>query len=153
MVTHVLSEQQAAFTGATHYAEVTFADLTAAANTQTINIFSIVPKLGLLLVFAQLVDAFVSSDGTLISTAFTVGDTGSATRFLSSTETNNAGTPVWLKGGVALNPILNVYTANDTLQVFFTATAAKLLSTHTAGRLRIYYKVVDARGAGFPLVQ
>lgn len=151
MLAHILPEEQSGW--ATHYGEITFADLTAAGNTQSFNLAVIAAKLGLMLVHAQLVDAFVSSDGSLVSTAITVGDSGSANRFLTSMELNSVGTPIWLKGGVALNPYLQVYTAADNLIVAFTATAAKLLNTHTAGKVRFYFRVVDARGAGFPLVQ
>lgn len=132
--------------GATHVAEITFADLTAAGNTQTINIAPTVAKQMVTLLFARLAVAFVSSDGTLISTAVTVGDTGSATRFLASMELNAAGSTVYLKGGALTAPNNNfVYTAADTLQLAVTGTSAKLLNTHTAGKLLLFFQIDEGR--------
>lgn len=146
MQIHPLSALEAAQRRATHVAEITYADLTAAGNTQTLSGIPIAAKMGFEVVGAQLTEAFVSSDGTLASTAITIGDGGLATRFLSSTELNTQGTEVFLKGGTLANTSLPyVYTADDTVDVFFTATAAKALNTHTAGRLLVYCNITDAR--------
>jgi len=76
---------------------------------------------------------FVSSDGTLISIAGTLGDGDSATRFLASTEMCLAGTEV----EQAIGNTAFVYGVNDTIDLFLTATAAKVLSTVTGGELWI----------------
>jgi len=135
MNVHPLPIETAAFLDATHAVEITYADLTAATNTQTLSPVVVADKLGFELVALILTAAFVSSDATLISTSVTVGDGGSATRFLSATELNEAGTEVFLKGGTLANTSLPyVYTGADTVDVFVTGTSGKLLNTHTAGR-------------------
>ena len=102
--------------------------------------------MGVELTGMELVTAFVSSDATLLSTAVVVGDGSSTNRFLTSTELNAAGTEVFLKGGApALSAVPYVYTADDTVDVVVTGTAAKLLNTHTAGKVRFYFTVTDAR--------
>jgi len=146
MIMHPLPCESQGQVGATHMAEITFADLTAAGNTQTINLGPTVAKQGWVLEFARLVQAFVSSDGTLVSTAITVGDGGSATRYLASMELNNAGATVFLKAGALAWPTgLFVYTAGDNLQINFTATAAKALNSHTAGKVILYFTLEEAR--------
>lgn len=127
-------------------AEITYADLTATGNTQTLAPFAVADKVGFEIVDVKLVEPFVSSDGTLVSTSITIGDGGSATRFLSATELNQAGTEVFLKGGTLANTSLPyVYAADDTVDVFFTATSAKALNTHTAGKLLVTARITDAR--------
>jgi hypothetical protein len=146
MIIHPLPVDSAEQTGATHLAEITYLDLTAAGNTQTINIAGVVAKQMVTLIFARLAAAFVSSDGTLVSTAVTVGDTGSATRYLASMELNAVGTTVFMKAGALAYPTgFFVYTATDTLQIAFTATAAKLLNTHTAGKLLLFFNIQEGR--------
>jgi hypothetical protein len=133
---------------ATHSWDMVAADLTAAANTQTLSPFNVGNKIGFEVVAVELIDPFVSSDGTLISTSITIGDGGSATRFLSATELNAAGAYVVLKGGTLANTACPyLYTVDDTVDIFVTGTAAKLLSTHTAGRLRVYAKVTRTPGS------
>lgn len=146
MNVHPLSADEAAQKRATHVIEVTYADLTAAANTQTLSPVTIANKMGFECVGIKLAEAFVSSDAGLISTSITVGDGGSATRFLSATELNAAGTEVFLKGGTLANTSLPyVYTGDDTVDIFVTGTAGKLLNTHTAGKLLVYCNITDAR--------
>lgn len=131
---------------ATHAVDILFSDLTAAAAAQTLSPFTVADKMGVRLVGYELVTPFVSSDGTLISTAITVGDTGSAARFMGSTEMNAAGAFVKLKGGALnLNAVPFVYTAADTVQVAVAGTGGKLLSSHTAGKVILYFNVTDAR--------
>jgi hypothetical protein len=123
-----------------------FADLTAAAATQTLSPITVTAKQGMEIVAIELVENFVSSDGSLISTSVTVGDGGSATRFLSATELNDAGTEIYLKGGTLANTSLPyVYTTDDTVDVFVTCTAGHNCNTHTAGKVLIYYRLTDAR--------
>ena len=76
----IFIEQQAAL-GATHMALITYADLTAATNTQTLALLTQKANvMGMRVTNAVVVTPFVSSDASDISLAFTVGDSGSATR-------------------------------------------------------------------------
>lgn len=127
-------------------AELTFVDLTASGNTQNITLGPTVAKQGWILLFARLVTPFVSSDGTLVSTAITVGDGGSATRYLASMELNAAGSFVNVKAGALAQPTgIFFYTSGDSLIVAFTATVAKALNTHTAGKVLLFFSKVEGR--------
>lgn len=131
---------------ATHVVEFGYADLTNATATQTLSPVVIAAKMGVEVVALELPEAFVSSDATLISSSITVGDGGSATRFLSATELNAEGTEVFLKGGTLANTSLPyVYTGDDTVDIFVTGTTGKALNTHTAGRGLLYLRITDAR--------
>lgn len=124
----------------THRFTVQASELTASGATQTIALITLQPGQMVGRVAIGLPTAFVSSDATLTSTAITVGDSGSATRYLSSTELNAAGTPVTWKGGTN---VLNAYTTATAVNVYFTGTSAKALNTHTAGTLQVFVDVVD----------
>lgn len=134
---------------ATHSWDMSYADLTAAGNTQTLSPINVGNKYGFELVAVELITPFVSSDGTLVSTAVTMGDGNSANRFLASQELNAAGAFVVLKGGnLNLNAVPFLYTVDDTVDIFVTATGGKLLNTHTAGLARFYFKVSKVPGSG-----
>lgn len=147
----VFREQQSAFGGATHFSEITFADLTAAGNTQTLAglIAQKANVMGIRALFACVVTPFVSSDGTLISTALTLGDANSANRYLTSTELNAAnGTPPvpgQTKIGALADSAIYVAAADITVDAVLTATATKALNTHTAGRVLVFWQVYDDR--------
>lgn len=145
MQVHPLSALEAAQRRATHVIEITYADLTDAGATQTLSPVAIADKMAFELVWAQLVEAFVSSDAGLISTSITLGDgAGGVSLFLTDTELNAAAAEVFLKPGDGVtNP--KVYTGDDTVDVYFTATVGKALNTHTAGKLRLYCNITDAR--------
>lgn len=147
MQVHPLPAETRALTGATHLGVIEYTDLTAAGNTQSFNLAVIAASMGMLVQFVRLAEAFVSSDPTLISTAVVIGDAGSANRFVTSTELNAAAaTPVYLKAGALASPsAMQLYTAAGTLIVAFTGTAAKLLNSHTAGKLLVFFKQVDGR--------
>jgi hypothetical protein len=133
---------------ATHQWDMVAADLTAAANTQTLSLINVMNKMGFELVGVELIRPFVSSDGTLVSTAITMGDGGSANRFLASMELNAAGAFVSLKGGnLSLNAVPYLYTVDDTVDVFVTGTGGKLLNTHTDGLARFYFKATRVPGS------
>lgn len=143
---HPVSIQEAALTGASHKGLISFVDLTTAGNTQTINLAPVVANQAVMLFFMRCPVLFAFSDAALISCAITVGDGGSANRYLTSTELcAAAASPVTVKGGVALNPYLNTYTAADNLAVAFTATAAHNVNTATAGLLELYFFIQDGR--------
>lgn len=148
MQIHPLGLQAQAETGANVLGVITFADCAAmTGNTGTLNLANVAAKMGARVVFAKLVTPFSGTDATLTSVAVTVGDGGSAARYLTSTEvtTNGGTTPIYLKGGVVLTNSLNVYTVDDTIDVFLTGTAAKVLSTLTAGELHVYMQTIDGR--------
>jgi hypothetical protein len=76
---------------------------------------------------------FDSSDATLVSITGSLGDGGSATRFLAATELCVDGTEVeQVIGNVAF-----AYGVTDTIDLFLTGTAAKVLSTVNDGELWI----------------
>jgi hypothetical protein len=130
--------------GATHFFDLDFTDLTSGTNVQTIPILTNRQNTtGFRVISCQLLTPFVSSDGTLISTAISVGDAGLVTRDLISTELNAAGPPITNRSGVASVPLVDT---SDTVKIVtVTATAAKVLSTHTAGRARIFLQFLDDR--------
>ena len=137
--------------GATHVVEFSYKDLTAAGNTQTLTPFTLPANWGVEVVHMELPEAFVSSDGTLISTAITAGDGGSANRLLTSTELNAAGTEIFNKGGATTAPYVPTSDTAQTISV--TGTSAKLLNTHTAGQCRVFYRLTNPfsnRGAVLP---
>jgi hypothetical protein len=136
MTIHPLANEEMAFHNATHRAVVTFADFTAAANTQSFNLTTQPVNSAAACEYAYLKTPFTSSDGALASLAVTLGYSGSANRFVTSYELLAA--PVNVKGGVALNPDLNAYSAADNVIAAFTATAAHNVNTLTAGEIHFY---------------
>lgn len=139
-----LFTEEAAFAGATHFADLSYADLTDADNSQTIPILTnVANKTGFRVIGSRLITPFVSSDAALVSTAITVGDAGSVNRDLTSQELNAAGAYITQKAGVASVPLVD--TADTVKNVTVTATAAHNLNTHTAGLVRIYLQFVDSR--------
>lgn len=147
-----LGVEEAALIGATHRLILTHADITMATvdTAQTIEAVPVAAKMGVQLVDVRLKTAFQdSADAASIITAITVGDGGSTTRFLASTELNANGTEIWLKGGVNPNPQPYVYTAADTVDVVFLApTSGKNLAALDTGEVHLYFKITDARFAG-----
>jgi len=139
-----LFTEEAAFADADHFVDITYADLTGTGNTQTLPILTnYANATGVNVIGARLITPFVSSDGTLVSTAFTIGDAGSATRYLASTETNAAGS--YITESVGALSIPHIDTADTVVNAYVTATAAKVLSTHTAGVLRVFLQFKDGR--------
>lgn len=125
--------------------EVTYLDLTTAgaAQTLTTDITLLTNKQGLQCIWAAVVTPFVSSDGTLVSTTFTLGDGGSAARQLASIETNAAATVIYNKSGALTAPF--VPSADTPITISAACTAAKLLTTHTAGKI-IFFCVKTDQG-------
>lgn len=138
----------AAAHGANMMLEVTHADLTqtTAATAQSLTA-PVVAKQAWRLVHAVLLEPFEDTTDTGNNTvAVTVGDTGSATRYLASMELAKNGSYVSVKQG-ALNPASGyVYTADDTLTLAFGAPAAgKTLAALNKGRVQFFFQVDDAR--------
>lgn len=81
--------------------------------------------------------AFVS--GTAAGLVVTIGDSGSATRHLASTQLQSGQTPV--TGAVGVTNEYYVATAVAT-NAYFTSTTANL-NTFTAGQLRLFFSAKD----------
>ena len=81
--------------------------------------------------------AFVSS--TAAGLAMTIGDAGSATRFLASTQLQSGQTPV--AGAVGITNEYYIATAQVN-NAYFTSTTANL-STFTAGQIRLFFSIKD----------
>jgi hypothetical protein len=129
----------------THKVVLTHADLTeTAANTaQVIEMITVaagdIVTDAAFIMTTSFTDA---SDAAFNTVAVTVGDGGSATRYLSSTETNSNGTEVFYKAGTLTAG--NMYTVADTVDITFNSMALKSLVDIDAGSLTILLKVVRA---------
>lgn len=136
-------EQQGRYS---HAVVITAADLAAlpAGATGSFTIASLVAGDVFGNVAVYLDTPFVFSDAALISSAITVGDTGSATTDLASTETAGVGSFVKAKAGTSSI----AQTGNLAKTVFFTATAAHNLNTATAGKLVIVYSKISLPAYG-----
>lgn len=131
-------------TGADYEVQIEHSDLTNAVvdGTQTLTI-PIAAKMAVRLLRMVLDVAFKNSaDATNNSLLVTVGDGGSANRFLTSTELNENGTEIPLKAGVDLE---YPYTADDTIDVIFTPDSGFALSALDTGRLRLLFAFNDYR--------
>lgn len=143
-------EQQAA-KGATFFTIITGADLTAAANTQTLS--GMISQLGgnqmgLRVVSAIVVTPFTFSDASIVSCTVVVGDANSTNRYLTSLEISSAGGATAGYGVAgALAESAAYYTATAiTADAVLTGTSAHNLSTCTGGELLVFWQVDDTRG-------
>lgn len=144
-----LSNQEKAALGVTHQAVITANDLTqTTANTaQTINL-GLLPVGAIISgVWLRLVTPFKvggsSPDTGFNTTTVDVGDTGSATRFLTAQETNENGTEITAP---QYNATLGgPYAASQYLTVKFNSMAAKSLSSLNTGELHVLANIVDAK--------
>lgn len=130
-----------ASTGYTHKVIIERADFTSAGNTQTMNLLSAPAGTVIRSVAAKTVTPLVSSDATLTSLAFTLGNTASAASLMSSTEAIS-GSSVAFKAMTATAPVA-ITAASQSIVAAFTATAAKVISTVTAGEIHLYLTVFD----------
>lgn len=143
MFTYELPIETKASTGFTHKVILTNADFTAATNTQT---FSLLPvPAGSVIINAahKLVTPLVSSDATLVSAAYSLGNTASATSVMSSTEVLGANASDVFYKAMTVNTPVAITAADQFVVAAFTATASKLLSSVTAGEIHIYLQIVD----------
>lgn len=132
--------------GFTHRARITHADLTeATANTaQVIPLYA--GKKGTTVVrVATLVHTKFenSADSAHNTTTLTIGDTGSAARFLASQELNENGTEVLAKAGTGT---LHTYVAPGSAAVLnatFGSQSTKKLADIDTGSLDIYFAVAE----------
>lgn len=150
MTIHPLTAEEQRFTGAQYRAVISYTDLaalTGGTGAQVINCGALAANMGAACVYAFLKTPFQFSDGTLLSNAVTLGDSGSAARYLASMETANAAVPATVKGGANPNPQLFVLTAADNFQATFTPTASKNLNTATAGEIHFYLIGINSPAA------
>lgn len=130
--------------GFTHKFIITEADLTvsATATAQVINLMALAVGMLVASVATRLITAFQDAgDAASILTPLTVGDTGSAARFLASQELNVNGTEIYHKAGTGTQL---AYDTADTLQATFgPTTTGKTLLALTAGEVHIFARIVN----------
>ena len=142
MKTYELPIETKASTGFTHKVILPHADFTAAAATQTFNLLPVAAGSVISNAAHKLVTPLVSSDNTLTSAAYSLGNTATATSVMSSTEVLGTATEVVYKAMTVTTPVA-ITAADQFVVAAFTATTAKLLNTVTAGEIHIYLQVVD----------
>ena len=142
MKTYELPIETKASTGFTHKVILTNADFTAAAATQTFNLLPVAAGSVISNAAHKLVTPLVSSDNTLTSAAYSLGNTATATSVMSSTEVLGTATEVVYKAMTVTTPVA-ITAADQFVVAAFTATTSKLLSSVTAGEIHIYLQVVD----------
>ena len=142
MKTYELPAETKAATGFTHKVIIEKADFTSATNTQTLSLLSAPEGTVIKSAAHKLVTPLVSSDGTLISAAYTLGITASAASVMSSTEVLGTATEVVYKAMTVTAPVA-ITAASQSVVAVFTATSAKALNTVTAGEIHVYLQVVD----------
>lgn len=142
MKVYELPYESKAASGFTHKVIIEKADFTSATNTQTLNLLA--APAGTIIKDAahKLVTPLVSSDGTLVSAAYSLGNTASATSVMSSTEVLGTATEVVYKAMTVTAPVA-ITAADQSVVAAFTATSAKALNTVTAGEIHVYLQVVD----------
>lgn len=142
MFTYELPIETKASTGFTHKVILTNADFTAAAATQTFSLLQVPAGSVISNAAHKLVTPLVSSDATLTSAAYSLGNTATATSVMSSTEVLGTATEVVNKAMTVTTPVA-ITAADQFVVAAFTATANKLLSSVTAGEIHIYLQIVD----------
>lgn len=138
-----LPYESKAATGFTHKVIIEKGDFTSATNTQTLNLLSAPAGTVISNAAHKLVTPLVSSDATLVSAAYSLGNTASATSIMSSTETLGAhADEVFYKAMTVTAPVA-ITAASQNIVAAFTVTSAKALDTITAGEIHIYLAVAD----------
>lgn len=139
-------QEEAAHGGFTHMAIITADDLneTTANTTQAISlaaipITAIIQKLEIRLQvpFEDL------SDAAFNVTSVTVGDSGSATRFIGASELNRNGTEIVVP--IFTNTAYGPVTAAETILATFTSMSGKSLTNIDKGELHIFVQVLDTK--------
>ena len=130
-------------TGFTHKVIIEKGDFTSATNTQTLSLLAVPAGSVISNAAHKLVTPLVSSDATLVSAAYTLGNTASATSIMSSTESLGVhASDVSFKAMTVTAPVA-ITAASQSVVAAFTATADKALNTVTAGEIHIYLAVAD----------
>ena len=142
MKTYELPAETKAATGFTHKVVIEKSDFTSATNTQTLSLMSAPAGTVISNAAHKLVTPLVSSDATLISAAYSLGNTASATSVMSSTEVLGTASEVVFKAMTVTAPVA-ITAASQNVVAAFTATADKALNTVTAGEIHVYLAVAD----------
>jgi hypothetical protein len=138
MIISPLSLEEIAKNGYHKYAVVAGADIAAlgAVTTGTITIAKPIPAEVFGPVAIHVQAQFTSSDGTLANLTVSVGDAGSATRYLGASEILNNS----FSAGYSSNTTFSCLTSPTTSVILtFAATATKLLNTVTGGQLVVFW--------------
>lgn len=143
MKTFELPIETKASTGFTHKVIIVAADFTSATNTQTLSLLPVAPGAVISNAAHKLVTELVSSDGTLVSAAYSLGNTASAASVMSSTEVLGIHASTIAHKAMTVTAPVAITAADQSVVAAFTATAAKVLSTVTAGEIHVYLQVVD----------
>lgn len=141
-----LSAEETRETQHTHKFVVTAADLTEAAANTAQNVTLATLPAGSVVNFCatKLVRPFEDTTDTAFNTTtLTVGDAGSANRFLSSTELNENGTEVIYKGGASVG---HAYASATAVRATFGSMTAKSLEDLDEGEVHIFLSVYDLNG-------
>lgn len=137
---------QGRLSGFTHRARITHTDLTvtATATAQVIPLYTGKKGTTITRVATYVRTAFSdASDSAFNDSALTIGDTGSAARFLASQQLNVNGTEVMAKHGTGT---LHTYAAAGSaaiLNATFGSMTAKSLSELDAGEIDIFFGVAE----------
>jgi hypothetical protein len=143
MTAYELPANTKAATGFTHKVIIEATDFTSATNTQTLSLLSVPAGSVISNAAHKLVTPLVSSDATLVSAAYTLGNTASATSIMSSTESLGVhASDVSFKAMTVTAPVA-ITAASQNVVAAFTATADKALNTVTAGEIHVYLAVAD----------
>jgi hypothetical protein len=143
MKTFELPFETKASTGFTHKVIIEKGDFTSATNTQTLNLLAVPAGAIISNAAHKLVTPLVSSDATLVSAAYSLGNTALATSIMSSTETLGVhADEVFFKAMTVTAPVA-ITAASQNIVAAFTATSAKALNTVTAGEIHVYLAVAD----------
>jgi hypothetical protein len=142
MTAYELPANTKAATGFTHKVIIEATDFTSATNTQTLSLLSVPAGSVISNAAHKLVTPLVSSDATLISAAYSVGNTASAASVMSSTEVLGTATEVVFKAMTVTAPVA-ITAASQNVVAAFTATTDKALNTVTAGEIHVYLAVAD----------
>jgi len=146
MTVEQLGIEEMAATGATHKVVVTHADLTEAAvsTAQTLAPIVVAALTSWQTLFGLVRVPFENTaDADLVSVAATMGDGGDVARFLASQEMCVNGTEVCMKVGTGTTL---QYIAADTVDIVFTPTSGKALSSLNKGEAWFYGVFRDGRG-------
>lgn len=138
--------EERAASGMTHRLEFDASDIPAAVATNTAYVFNTAPlpilKAGMVVKRIHLYLSIPfkdSADAAFNSTTISIGDAGSATRWVSAVQINENGTEVITTfPGAAENTI---YTANSQISLTLNSMAAKTLSNLNTGKLYCLFNV------------
>jgi hypothetical protein len=132
-----LSTAEKGRTGFTHKINITFADIAAAALTNTIPVFPDTGTFGAgtLVIRTALKVKTLFSGGTVATMTVSVGDSGSGTRYHSAVNIFTGATVKTIAGTVPYG-----YSATDYVRALFTSTVGNL-NALTAGELDLYIHV------------